>query len=121
MGKADRYFIASGIVAALIGMSLGIVMGIRGDFSLAPAHAHANLVGWATLCLFGLAYRSGLARNDRWAMIHFAIALSGAIALPLGIAVSILEGRIGLAVIGSFLTLGSMILFSVNFWRARAG
>ena len=45
MKNVDRYFIGVGIVAALAGMALGIVMGITSDFTLAPAHAHINLVG----------------------------------------------------------------------------
>ncbi|MEN3376701.1 MAG: hypothetical protein V7604_2056, partial [Hyphomicrobiales bacterium] len=33
------------VTLALVGMAAGIVMGIRQDFSLAPAHAHLNLLG----------------------------------------------------------------------------
>ena len=48
-------------VAALCGMSLGIFMGIRGDFTLVPVHAHINLLGWVSLALYGL-YHRGVAR-----------------------------------------------------------
>jgi hypothetical protein len=116
----ELYFIGLGIVAAIAGMGLGIVMGISEDFTLAPAHAHVNLVGWASLSLFGLAYRAGLAKNDRWAMIHFWIAAAGAIVLPFGIALSITRGQPALAVVGALLTLLSMILFGINFLRARS-
>lgn len=34
----------TGASAALIGMSLGIAMGISHDFTLAPVHAHLNLL-----------------------------------------------------------------------------
>jgi hypothetical protein len=41
----------------LIGIVLGIVMGIRQDFALMPAHAHLNLLGFVTLFLSALYYR----------------------------------------------------------------
>lgn len=119
MKNVDRYFIGVGIVAALAGMALGIVMGITSDFTLAPAHAHINLVGWASLAFFGLAYRTGIAKNDRWAVLHFWIATAGAIILPIGIVLAITKGQAVTAIAGSLLTLASMILFGVNFLRAR--
>ncbi len=119
MKNVDRYFIGVGIVAALAGMALGIVMGITSDFTLAPAHAHINLVGWASLGFFGLAYRTGIAKNDRWAVLHFWIATAGAIILPIGIVLAITKGQAVTAIAGSLLTLASMILFGVNFLRAR--
>ena len=39
--------------------------------SAVPVHAHANLVGWASLALFGLTYRAYPALKDgRLARIH---------------------------------------------------
>jgi hypothetical protein len=119
MKNVDRYFIGVGVVAALAGMVLGIFMGVTRDFTLAPAHAHINLVGWASLGFFGLAYRTGVAKNDRWAALHFWIATAGAIILPIGIVVAITKDQAGTAIAGSLLTLASMILFGVNFLRAR--
>jgi hypothetical protein len=44
------------VALALVGMALGIVMGIRQEFLLAPAHAHLNLLGFVTLFLAALYY-----------------------------------------------------------------
>ena len=33
----------------LVGVGLGIHMGKSHDFTLMPVHAHANLLGWATI------------------------------------------------------------------------
>ncbi|HWM67548.1 MAG TPA: hypothetical protein VNO35_13260 [Steroidobacteraceae bacterium] len=41
----------------VLGMSLGIFMGITHNFSLAPVHAHTNLLGWATLALAAVVFR----------------------------------------------------------------
>jgi hypothetical protein len=119
MRNTDRYFIGLGIIGALVGMTLGIGMGMAEDFTLVPVHAHVNLVGWVTLTLFGLAYRAGVAKNDGWAVVHFWIAAAGAVILPIGIALSITRGQPATAIVGSLLTLASMILFTINFLRAQ--
>ena len=45
-------FVAAAL-CGLSGMSLGIWMGMHEDFTLAPVHAHINLLGWVTLALYG--------------------------------------------------------------------
>jgi hypothetical protein len=45
------------VVILLIGMLAGVAMGIEQNFTLAPAHAHLNLIGGVLLFLFGLFYR----------------------------------------------------------------
>lgn len=72
-------FIAAALYA-LAGMSLGIWMGINQDFSLAPAHAHLNLLGWATLALYGL-YHRGVARPSN--ALAWTQAGTGALGAPL--------------------------------------
>lgn len=119
MRKIDRYFVGTGIVLALVGMTLGIIMGITQDFTYAPVHAHFNLVGWVTLVLFGLAYRVELARNDAWAVLHYFVAAAGAVIFPIGIYISMTRQQELIVTIGALLTLGSMLLFSINFLRAR--
>ena len=81
------------VVILLIGMLAGIAMGIEQDFTLAPAHAHLNLVGGVLLFLFGLYYRlvpaagsSSLARVQGW--LHIV----GAILFPAGVAMVLLKG-----------------------------
>jgi hypothetical protein len=45
-------------ITVTVGMCLGIFMGINQDFTLAPVHAHLNLLGWVSLFLFGIYYRT---------------------------------------------------------------
>lgn len=45
------------VAILLFGMVAGIAMGIEQDFTLAPAHAHLNLVGGVLLFVFGLYYK----------------------------------------------------------------
>jgi len=120
MGGIERSFVVSGIVLGIIGMLLGIHMGISQQFDLAPVHAHINLVGWVSLLLFGLAYHTGIAKVDRWATVHFWIAVLAAVVFPIGIAIAILQQNPALAIFGSLLAVLSMILFLINVLRARA-
>jgi phosphotransferase system glucose/maltose/N-acetylglucosamine-specific IIC component len=115
----ERYFVGTGVVLGIIGMILGIGMGIREDFTLVPVHSHLNLVGWVSLVLFGLCYRAGIAKADRWARAHFWIAATAAILFPVGIYIAATWEQPGLAIFGSLLALLSMILFLINVIRAR--
>lgn len=56
MPKVALWFFAVAPIYVLVGMGLGIVMGATMDFSLAPAHAHLNLIGWVTMALYGTFY-----------------------------------------------------------------
>ena len=112
------------VVILLVGMLAGITMGILQNFTLAPAHAHLNLVGGVLLFLFGLYYRlvpsagtTTLAKVQGW--LHMV----GAVLFPAGIAVVLLKGPTFEAapVAGSLLVVTAMALFVVIVFRsARA-
>ena len=108
------------VVILLIGMLAGIAMGIQQDFTLAPAHAHLNLVGGVLLFLFGLYYRlipaagtSTLAKVQGW--LHIV----GAILFPAGVAIVVLKGTslIAAPIIGSLVMIAAMALFTVIVYR----
>lgn len=40
-----------------MGIALGMWMGAHQDFTLAPLHAHINLVGFTLMTVFGIVYR----------------------------------------------------------------
>ena len=106
---------------ALVGIILGIVMGIRQDFTLMPAHAHLNLRGFVTLFLSALYYRAvPEAAASRLARYQAIISMVGAVVFPVGIASVLLGGhdRFEPLVVGGALTgfLG-MALFAVIVFR----
>jgi len=109
-----RAFLLTALAYALAGMGLGIQMGIAHDFTSSPIHAHINLVGWATLALFGLIHRAypGLALS-RLAWPQFWLAEAGALALVVGIALKLYRDIEPVVVIGSLLTIAAMLLFFV--------
>jgi peptidoglycan/LPS O-acetylase OafA/YrhL len=108
------------VVILLIGMLAGIVMGMEQNFTLAPAHAHLNLIGGVLLFLFGLYYRlvpaagtSTLAKVQGW--LH----MIGAILFPVGVAVVLLKGpSFEVApIVGSLIVVVAMALFVVIMFR----
>jgi hypothetical protein len=110
-----------GVLFALCGMALGIVMGIRQDFTLAPAHAHINLVGFVGLFLAGLYYRLvPEAAASALAKVQASIAIAAAVIFPLGIGGVLLSGRDSfelITVIGALLVFAGMALFAVIVFR----
>jgi hypothetical protein len=119
-GMIGSLMMCTSAVILLAGMLAGIVMGIKQDFALGPAHAHLNLVGGVLLFLFGLYYRlvpaagtSPLAKLQGW--LH----MIGAIVFPAGVAIVILKGEalVALPIAGSLIVVAAMALFAVIVFR----
>lgn len=122
---AFAFFLAA-VLCVTAGMALGIYMGIAGDFLMAPVHAHLNLVGWATLALFGVYYRLTPQADGRLARAHAALAIAGVVGMTGGMAWLFLGGPKVVAIAGSLLTAASMLVFlwtvlRHGFGAARAG
>ena len=105
----------------LVGIVLGIVMGIRQDFVLVPAHAHLNLLGFVTMFLSALYYHvvPGAAAS-RLAWYQAIVSIAGAVVFPIGIACVLLGGhdRFEPVVIAGALTvLLGMALFAAIVFR----
>lgn len=111
------------VVLLLIGMTGGMAMGIEQNFTLAPAHAHLNLVGGVLLFLFGLFYRLvPSAGKSMLARIQGGLHILGSILLPVGIALVLLRGSAYMAVpvAGSLIVLAATVLFAIIVFRTRA-
>ena len=121
MKHLPYYFLSVSVLQALIGMGLGIYMGIGGDFTLAPAHAHNNLLGWVSMAIFGLYYLIVPAiAARRLTLVHFWVALAANIIFPIGIGMAVTgKGEVP-SIIGSLLEVISMLLFAWNVWTGRS-
>ena len=112
MDRLDLKFLVLGAAMFIAGISMGIYMGIAHDFSLAPVHAHMNLVGWASLALFGITYKLYPELQERWpAKLHFALAAPAAILFPIGIYMSINHAQPLLAIASSLVWAVGVLLF----------
>ena len=113
MKNVDRWFILIGLLYG----AFGFWVGINERFDHAHLHAHINLVGWASMVLFGLLYRvfPALAEN-RLATVHFALYNLGAIVFLIGIPLAQAHQTVALAAGGSLLVLVGMLTFLANFF-----
>ncbi|MCB1389102.1 MAG: hypothetical protein KDK12_08195 [Rhodobacteraceae bacterium] len=117
-----RLFLLFGVLCLLTGMSWGIHMSIQQNFSLAPAHAHLNLIGFVLSTLFGLYYAvtpaaggSGLAR------LHLGIHAAAVVIMVPGIVTAIREQGEIAAIVGSLLAVLSALTFLVQLLRYAPG
>ncbi|GJI92953.1 hypothetical protein [Duganella hordei] len=113
-------FLRIAVVYFLAGIALGIVMAASQDFVMRPVHAHVNLLGWVSLALFGLFYRSvPAAAATRLAKTHFWLYN---VALPVQM-ISLALFLNGSTAVAPLLGLASVTLatgvicFAVNLWR----
>jgi hypothetical protein len=113
MRTSDFCFVVAGL-AALTGMTLGMRMGISQDFTLAPAHAHLNLLGWVTMTLYGLYHRSAGRTGGVLGWSQVVAGAAGAVLMAGGLALYLSSGDdrfMPLVVVGSLIAFLGMILF----------
>ncbi len=85
MPRVSAAFYLVGVLLVLCGMALGEYMASHQDYTLMPVHAHANLLGWVTLALFGTFYAlTKETYSPRLAWINFVLSAGGVLlTLPL--------------------------------------
>jgi hypothetical protein len=118
MPRIDTSFILLSAACLVTGVSLGISMGIRHDFQLAPVHAHINLVGWASLALFGLVYRAypALAQTGL-ARLHFWLSATSGPIFPFGVYLAAIHDFKPLAIVAALLWLAGAVVFLIAVAR----
>jgi len=110
-------------IAALylvIGVTMGIVMGIQHNFTLAPVHAHINLLGWATLAIIGAIYHVYPdAARTRLAKLHFWIHNTALPVFMVGLALALTghDAFLPVAIAGAMVVFVGILVFAVNIWR----
>jgi hypothetical protein len=112
--RIAHYCIAVAALAALCGMGLGIFMAVVQDFTLMPAHAHLNLLGWVSMALYGLWYRGADIVRPRLAWSQAIVATIGFVTMSGALAAMLATGNYGLEPIvslGATFTVLGMALF----------
>ncbi|BCP55045.1 hypothetical protein K32_36620 [Kaistia sp. 32K] len=116
MPKISQWFIGTAVIYVIVGMIGGIIMGAQQDFSLAPAHAHLNLIGWVSLALMGFYYNANPAKAaSRLATIQFWVSTIGLWIMIPGLVLTLRGAPSGepIVIAGSIITLLGMVLFAV--------
>ncbi|HEY8003209.1 MAG TPA: hypothetical protein VIE16_03220 [Phenylobacterium sp.] len=121
MKRLPLAFFSAAALCVTVGMAWGIYMGSHQDFTMAPAHAHLNLVGWASLALMGTFYAiTGKGGALGW--LNFALSASAVVVMVPFLAV-MLGGKPaaeGGVIVGSILAILGMLTFLFNVlstWR----
>jgi len=110
-------FLKIAVVYLVLGATLGLEMGIRQQFALAPVHAHLLLLGWASLALAGTIYHLYPdAAATRLARVHFWLHNAGLPAFMIGLALvlSQREWALPITVIGAITVLLGLFVFAAN-------
>lgn len=116
MSRISTAFFAAAVLYALVGMSLGMMMGASNDHTLAPVHAHINLLGWASLAIMGAFYGiAGARAPGKIAWTNFTVSnLGNLMSLPM--VALIVQGKppiTPLLIGGEALIVLGMVLFGV--------
>lgn len=122
MPRVSAAFFAVGVIYVLCGMMWGMHMGEANDFTMAPAHAHLNLLGWVTMGLYGTFYTLTRATmSTKLAWINFGLAALGVLALIPSLALYLAGGNdprfIPGLLVGEVLTVLGMLVFGVSVAR----
>jgi hypothetical protein len=120
MPRVSLWFFAVAPIYVLIGMGTGIFMGATNNFTLAPAHAHLNLIGWVTMALYGTFYALAREAPKKLAWATFWLNNVGAALMfpSLGMVLSYGEksGFILPLVISEFIAFAAMACFAASVW-----
>lgn len=118
--NVSTWFFRFGVLAVLGGMGLGIWMGAQENFTLAPVHAHMNLVGFVLPFIFGLFYRSFPAvAGGLLPKIHLVLSILGVLMMIPALACLLLGDKTYLPVLiaGEFSTALGMLVFAIQVYR----
>ncbi len=115
MPKISQLFFKSATIFFIIGVIMGLHMGISGDHTPFPAHAHLNLLGWVSSAIFAIYYALNPAKAvGRLPMWQFAIFTLGLVVMIpalyfMALGNAALEPLVG---IGSFIVFAGVLLFA---------
>ncbi len=120
MPRVSLWFFALAPVYVLIGMGFGIYMGASNNFTLAPAHAHLNLIGWVTMALYGTFYALAREASKKLAWTVFWLNNAGISIMFPSLCMVLIQGESSPfllpLILSEFLAFGGMVVFAFSVW-----
>jgi hypothetical protein len=117
MTRLSLAFFTTAVICGLIGMGWGAAMASSEDFTLAPAHAHLNLLGWVTLSIMGGFYTlAGARAPTRLGWVNFVLSTAGVVVVIPAL-VNLLSGHKEaqpIVIVGTVLTISGMVTFAIS-------
>jgi hypothetical protein len=121
--RLPELFLLLASMSLLAGVAIGLTMGATHDYLLRPVHAHTNHVGWVSIALFGLTYRSFPGHiSGAAASLHLFVSAASALLFPLGLMLEINYGDVRLIAVASLLWLLACVqylLFVIRVLRSQ--
>lgn len=115
MTNISHYYFKTAIVFLIIGIAMGLQMSMTGNHNIIGAHAHANLLGWVTMALFGTYFSLVPSKAEgRLAMIQYCV-YTGGVVITIPALYFMLAGNPQMepvVAIGSLITFAGVILFA---------
>jgi hypothetical protein len=122
MKSLPFWFFGASVLFIIGGMIWGIQMSISQDHTMGPAHAHNNLIGFVTMAIYGIYYRLvPAAAESRLALVHFWVALVGALGFPIGLAMVFSGQTEAVVSAAAIIVLLGMLIFGYTVLRNKAG
>lgn len=123
MPRIAQLYFRTAIIFLIVGISMGLNMAISQDHSAIGAHAHANLLGWVTMAIFGGYHALNPAKAERRiAMIQYIIYTVG-VALLIPALYLMLTGNPSLepvVAVASLIAFAGVLLFAVIIFSSGA-
>lgn len=123
MPQVSQLFFKSATILFLLGIIMGLQMGLSGDHSAFPAHAHLNLLGWVSSAIFGTYYALNPAKAaGRLPMLQFIVYTVGVVVMIpplyfLSLGNAAMEPLVG---IGSMIVFAGVLLFTAVVFSRQA-
>jgi len=127
MPRLSLAFFSVGALCGLFGMGWGAFMAAKEDFTLAPAHAHLNLLGWVALSIMGTFYAlAGRRAPLRLGWINFAISTLGIVVIIPSLAMMLAGDKAATPFVqaGTMIVILGMLTFVaaiLSLWAAPRG
>lgn len=123
MPKVSQYYFKTAIVFLIVGIAMGLKMSISGSHDIIGAHAHANLLGWVTMALFGTYFAIAPAKAEgRLAMIQYWVYTGGVVVTIPALYFMLLghQALEPLVAIGSLIAFAGVFLFAYMVFTGEA-
>src|ERR1044071_2593411 len=121
MPRVSAAFFALGVVCLFMGMLWGMHMGEAEDFTMMPAHAHLNLLGWVTMAIYGTFYAlTHASLRPKLAWVNFILAAVGVAAMIPSLALYLPTHDAKYVpgiIVGEIATVLSLLVFGVSVYR----
>ncbi len=127
MPKISLAFFTVAPIYVIIGMLWGMYMGSTGDHSMAPVHAHLNLLGFVQMSVFGAFYALAAGKySEQLAKLNFGLS-NAAVVIMIPVLTLLIAGGeeapplplIIAITFGEVLAVAGMITFLIQVLKVR--